>query len=148
MTYADALLHANTYLRDCVFLVLHADIALGNGEQSFGLLTPNVVRGRALVLSRENAESAGACGSTKHGVGASCCIDYKMCHDGVLLLSPVPDNLIKALDYYANTWGGENVLIMELVLAGYSVHNPCLLLPLKHHHCSAIRPLQAKKGIT
>uniref|UniRef100_A0A6C0E4G2 Glycosyltransferase n=1 Tax=viral metagenome TaxID=1070528 RepID=A0A6C0E4G2_9ZZZZ len=61
---------------------------------------------------------------------------YQGSHDAFIFHSPIPESIIKHIQFPQNVWGSENVLLYELNKFKYEIKNPCFQIKIVHEHMS------------
>ena len=128
--------HGHTEHRSVAYALSRWERRVPNGlaplrEYATAVVPPN---GTAPQPSKAEQSSCPA-------VGIDLCPLYRnkkgffLSHDAFMFVSPVPDSLVKSLDFLPNLPGAENVVVHEMRHAGMRVFNPCFSLRLFHRHC-------------
>ena len=139
-TYAQLFRYANTALaRGSVAIITNADIFFGSSLRclagpDLAVDAVNKTQPRAYALSRRHTP---LCGLHKadHKKLLDLCMSYTHSHDAFVFAPPVPENFVKRVNHKQNLYGAENIVIWELVTAGYKLLNPCQRLRGYHLHC-------------
>jgi len=138
MHYKDAFQYASNNLLRRNAMIMNADCYVDKG---FEQLNETILNSKTMyALTRhetpENVRLCNAedfCGPTAKYIGS---------HDAFLfrLLVPLPSQLLDSIDYRPNMLGIEQVLIFNFhKYVEFTTKNPCKILYIVHHHCSAIR---------
>ena len=61
---------------------------------------------------------------------------YQGSHDAFIFHSPIPESIIKHIQFPQNVWGSENVLLYEVNKLKYIIKNPCFQIKIVHEHMS------------
>ena len=144
-TYKRFFEYANrVLLRGTIAVVLNADIYIGEG---FGCLRPPArnsswdngngkIRRVAFALSRWPEKScrrdALKCAPSNYETFTG----HHGSHDAFVFAPPLPQAVLNGTDHVQNRFGAENVVVFELMAAGYYVTNPCRILKTYHRHCT------------
>lgn len=131
--YSQIINHANTQFSDHIVILQNTDIEWDNTTTGkLQALAPGTV----FALSRHphpRARTEPKCSERQQ------CEDYNGSHDAFAFISPLPQSLMKELQFRQNLWGAENRVIYELKAAGLVVLNPCKSIITTHYHCSRKR---------
>jgi len=142
MNYKDFFVYANKYLNGKIVIYLHTDIYLLNGFKNinkFHLKNKIYALARSNNINGQNTGRGIVIKKIPNKTEKYCCTI-----DGWCFLSPIPKEILNDLNYYPNTWGGENKLIYTFKKKKYKVI--CSnLLKLVHLHITDIRPWNKKK---
>ncbi|XP_044181780.1 uncharacterized protein LOC122962643 isoform X3 [Acropora millepora] len=135
MTYKDAFQYASLNLLGKSTIIMNADIYIHAGFEN---LDANILSNKTMyTLTRHEIPKNGTqcyikdfCGPKARYIGS---------HDAWVfrLLAPVPDKVLREINYRPNFEGIEQVLMFHLrTSGGFTIRNPCKILHVVHHHCS------------
>jgi len=129
----------SAYLEVVVGLIAwigNSDIYLGEGWEQLSVANMKS-KSKAYSLTRQEVCSnkrENCAHSVNQRNGGSDCF---------VVVPPVADHLLEAMDHPTNVWGAENNVIYQLSRGGYHVTNPCNVINIIHNHCSGYRPNEA-----
>jgi len=114
----------------------NSDIYLGDGWEQLSVANMKS-KSKAYSLTRQEVcphKTENCAHSENQRNGGSDCF---------VVVPPVADHLLEAMDHPTNVWGAENNVIYQLSRGGYHVSNPCNIINIIHNHCSGNRPNEA-----
>ena len=135
MTYKDAFKYASVNLLGKSTIIMNSDNYVHAG---FEYLDANILSNKTMyTLTRHEILKNGTpcnvrdfCGPNAH---------YQGSHDAWVfrLLAPIPDKVLRKINYRQNFAGIEQVLMFHLRKSGgFTIRNPCKILHIVHYHCS------------
>jgi len=121
--YSQLIDYANQLLPRRVVCICNTDIEIGGFDEN---ILNELDRKTAFAITRQNIVIGGP--PSKYQIE-----NYGGSHDAFIFRSPIAVSSSR-LVFRQNLFGAENVLMFELERAGYTLKNPCLQLPVFHHH--------------
>lgn len=135
MTYKDAFQYASLNLLGKSTMIMNADNYVHAG---FEYLDANILSNKTMyTLTRHEIPKNGTQCNIKDFCGPKA--RYIGSHDAWVfrLLAPVPDKVLRKINYRPNFLGIEQVLMFHLrTSGGFTIRNPCKILHIVHQHCS------------
>lgn len=135
MTYKDAFQYASVNLLGKSTIIMNADNYVHAG---FEYLDANILSNKTMyTLTRHEIPKNGTQCNIRDFCGPKA--RYMGSHDAWVfrLLAPVPDKVLRKINYRPNFLGIEQVLMFHLrTSGGFIIRNPCKILHIVHHHCS------------
>ena len=140
----DAFQYISNNLLNATVMLVNGDIYLGKGFDRINV-TQMSEQKIMYALTRHNSPEE-SCTLNK----ATCNELYVGAHDAFMinLVEPIPQAVLKEIDYDMGVWGSENRLMWAFkTLMNFCLLNPCSILTTFHYHCSESRPERIQVSI-